>query len=191
MSIEVSCLLFERFCFFSFCKSMVQGPVDDTGETGYNDPHNLSYFSDSWVCMPLIIFRFTYNYIERSRTLRLFVTNTYWCTNTPSFTLSRSSGNWQTRFYYSLYYIGYVIIELLSYSLYYIGYVITELSKHVWKLKIGNRDHHIKWSIIKHVAAYNAGSKRCNLCLEKKLLLMKEKRFEQTIWIIFEVSTRN
>ena len=51
-------------------------------------------------------------------------------------------------------------------------------------LKIGNRDHHIKWSIIKHVAAYKAGSKRCNLCLEEKLLLMKakkEKLFEQTI----------
>ena len=46
-------------------------------------------------------------------------------------------------------------------------------------LKIGNRDHHIKWSIIKHVAAYKAGSKRCNLCLEEKLLLMiaKKKNF--------------
>ena len=50
------------------------------------------------------------------------------------------------------------------------------LSKHIWKLKIGNLDHHIKSSIIKHVAAYKAGSKRCNLCLEEKLLLMKAKK---------------
>ena len=45
--------LFQGFYFFYFCKSIVQGPVHDTGETSYNEPHNLSYFSDSWdiVCV--------------------------------------------------------------------------------------------------------------------------------------------
>ena len=52
----------------------------------------------------------------------------------------------------------------------------TELSKHIWKLKMGKRDYHIKWSIVKHVAAYKPGQKRCNLCLEEKLLLMKAKK---------------
>ena len=52
----------------------------------------------------------------------------------------------------------------------------TELSKHVWNLKKENKDFSIKWSIIKRVAAYKPGSKRCNLCLEEKLLLMKAKK---------------
>ena len=52
----------------------------------------------------------------------------------------------------------------------------TELSKYIWKLKTGNRDYNIKWSIIKHVAAYKVEQKRCNLCLEEKLLLMKAKK---------------
>ena len=52
----------------------------------------------------------------------------------------------------------------------------TELSKHVWNLKKENKDFSIKWSIIKRVAAYKPGSKRCNLCLEEKLLLMKARK---------------
>ena len=51
----------------------------------------------------------------------------------------------------------------------------TELSKHVWNLKEANRSHFIKWSIVKKVPAYKGGSKRCNLCLEEKLLIMKDK----------------
>ena len=53
---------------------------------------------------------------------------------------------------------------------------MTPSCRNIWKLKIGTGDHHIKWSIIKHVAAYKAGSKRCNLCLEEKLFLMKAKK---------------
>ena len=49
----------------------------------------------------------------------------------------------------------------------------TELSKHVWNLKKENKDFSIKWSIIKRDAAYKPGSKRFNLCLEDKLLLVK------------------
>ena len=68
------------------------------------------------------------------------------------------------------------LIILVLYIYIYIDTDDTELSKHIWKLKIGNRDHHIKWSIIKHVSAYKAGSKRCNLCLEEKPLFMKAKK---------------
>ena len=52
----------------------------------------------------------------------------------------------------------------------------TELSKHVWNLKKENKDFIIKWSIIKRVAVYKPGSKRCYLYLEEKLLLMKAKK---------------
>ena len=40
-------------------------------------------------------------------------------------------------------------------------------------LKKENKDFSIKWSIIKRDAAYKPGSKRFNLCLEDKLLLVK------------------
>ena len=50
----------------------------------------------------------------------------------------------------------------------------TELSKHVWNLKIKKkRDFSIKWSIVRRRAAYRNRSRRCNLCLEEKLMIMK------------------
>ena len=51
----------------------------------------------------------------------------------------------------------------------------TELSKHIWKLKENNQDYTIKWSIIKHAISYTGGSKRCNLCLEEKFCILKDK----------------
>ena len=51
----------------------------------------------------------------------------------------------------------------------------TELSKYVWHLKENNTDYTIKWSIIKNSISYTGGSKRCNLCLEEKLSILKEK----------------
>ena len=47
-----------------------------------------------------------------------------------------------------------------------------------WKLKSENSQYTIKWSIMKKVKAYKPGSKRCNLCLEEKLLIMKAKKTE-------------
>ena len=41
----------------------------------------------------------------------------------------------------------------------------TELSKYVWHLKENNKDY----------ISYTGGSKRCNLCLEEKLSILKEK----------------
>ena len=54
----------------------------------------------------------------------------------------------------------------------------TELSKYVWKLKSENNQYTIKRSIMKKVKAYKPGSKRCNLGLEEKLLIMKAKKTE-------------
>ena len=49
------------------------------------------------------------------------------------------------------------------------------ISKYVWHLKENNTDYTIKWSIIKNSISYTGGSKRCNLCLEEKLCILKEK----------------
>ena len=51
----------------------------------------------------------------------------------------------------------------------------TELSKHIWHLKQNKTDFTIKWSIMKKSISYTGGSKRCNLCLEEKLNILKEK----------------
>ena len=53
----------------------------------------------------------------------------------------------------------------------------TELSKYVWHLKENNTDYTIKWSIIKNSISYTGGSKRCNLCLEEKLILKKKSKY--------------
>lgn len=52
----------------------------------------------------------------------------------------------------------------------------TELSKHIWKLKENQRIFNIKWSIIKQIPTYKTGPKKCRLCLEEKLLIMKGRR---------------
>ena len=49
----------------------------------------------------------------------------------------------------------------------------TELSKYIWKLKHAERSYDIKWSIVKRVPSCKAGSRKCNLCLEEKLSIMK------------------
>ena len=51
----------------------------------------------------------------------------------------------------------------------------TELSKYVWHLKQNKTDFTIKWSIVKKSISYMAESKRCNLCLDEKITILKEK----------------
>ena len=46
-----------------------------------------------------------------------------------------------------------------------------ELSKHVWSLKDNNIDYSISWRIILSSSSYNI-SKRCNLCLKEKFLII-------------------
>ena len=50
-----------------------------------------------------------------------------------------------------------------------------ELLKHVWLLKQNKTDFTIKWSIIKKSISYTRGSKRCNSCLDEKIIILKEK----------------
>ena len=49
----------------------------------------------------------------------------------------------------------------------------TELSKYIWQLKDDNIDFSTKWSIIARARPYNNSSKRCDLCLTEKLLIIK------------------
>jgi hypothetical protein len=49
----------------------------------------------------------------------------------------------------------------------------TELSKYVWNLKEKQQDFTINWSILKRAASYSSGGKRCNLCLQEKLCILK------------------
>ena len=49
----------------------------------------------------------------------------------------------------------------------------TELSNYIWDLKLKGREPVINWSILKRARAYESGGKRCNLCIEKKLCIMK------------------
>ena len=51
----------------------------------------------------------------------------------------------------------------------------TELSKYIRKLNEAKKRYTVKWSLIKKVPAYKVGSRRCNLCLEEKLFLLKNK----------------
>ncbi len=51
----------------------------------------------------------------------------------------------------------------------------TELSKYIWKLKDDKQDFDITWSALKQSISYTGGSKRCNLCLEEKLCILKDK----------------
>ena len=48
----------------------------------------------------------------------------------------------------------------------------TRLSKYIWELKEGNRPYNMKWSKIASAQPYQNGSKRCNLCLTEKLLII-------------------
>lgn len=48
----------------------------------------------------------------------------------------------------------------------------TELSKYIWHLNRHNTPYTIKWSIASHAQPYTNESKRCDLCLTEKLLIM-------------------
>ena len=48
----------------------------------------------------------------------------------------------------------------------------TELLKHVWKLKREGETFHISWRILRRASAYSSLSKRCNLCLTEKLMIL-------------------
>ena len=51
----------------------------------------------------------------------------------------------------------------------------TELSKHVWNLKKENRQFSIRWTIVKQIPAGRNEKRNCALCLEEKLMIMKDR----------------
>ena len=50
----------------------------------------------------------------------------------------------------------------------------TELSKHIWTLKESNIGHSNLWHILSPRSPYKNASKRCNLCLKEKLLIIHQ-----------------
>ena len=48
----------------------------------------------------------------------------------------------------------------------------TELSKKFWKIKDNERSTNITWEILGRHQAYNTSSKRCSLCLNRKLKIV-------------------
>ena len=51
----------------------------------------------------------------------------------------------------------------------------TELSKHIWTLKDNNKSFDLKWKIIKQCKPYNSITKKCNLCLFEKFIIIFKK----------------
>lgn len=49
----------------------------------------------------------------------------------------------------------------------------TELSKYIWQLRDKNEEFNIKWTIINRTRPYNNITKRCDLCLTEKLMIIK------------------
>jgi len=48
----------------------------------------------------------------------------------------------------------------------------TKLITQVWTLKDSNIDHSISWCVISSSSSYNSSSRRCNLCLKEKFLII-------------------
>ena len=48
----------------------------------------------------------------------------------------------------------------------------TELSKYLWTLKANGTDYHLKWSIKLYASRYKCGSRRCDLCLAEKIIIV-------------------
>ena len=50
-----------------------------------------------------------------------------------------------------------------------------ELSKHVWSLQDAKRPFQIKWKVLKKCTPYSNISKKCNLCLNEKFIIICKK----------------
>ena len=51
----------------------------------------------------------------------------------------------------------------------------TELSNHIWTLKDAKKSFQIRWKVLKKCQPYNNISKKCNLCLQEKLIIICKK----------------
>ena len=48
----------------------------------------------------------------------------------------------------------------------------TELSKYIWQLKQSSVEYSIRWKILRKCKAYSNKTKRCNLCLHEKYIII-------------------
>ena len=48
----------------------------------------------------------------------------------------------------------------------------TELSKYIWQLKQSTVEYSIRWKILRKCKAYSNKTKRCNLCLHEKYIII-------------------
>ena len=48
----------------------------------------------------------------------------------------------------------------------------TELSKYIWELKREDKTFRVNWDILRKAPAYSNLSKRCDLCLTEKLMII-------------------
>ena len=48
----------------------------------------------------------------------------------------------------------------------------TELSKYLWTLKANGTDNHLKWSVKSYASRYKCGTRRCDLCLTEKMIIL-------------------
>ena len=51
----------------------------------------------------------------------------------------------------------------------------TKLWKYIWTLKDSNKPFQIKWKVLKKCKAYSNISKKCNLCLYEKFIIICRK----------------
>ena len=49
----------------------------------------------------------------------------------------------------------------------------TELSKYIWSLKEKNKQYSVVWNIAANAKPYNCGTRKCDLCLTEKLLILE------------------
>ena len=50
----------------------------------------------------------------------------------------------------------------------------TELSKYIWSLKEAEVGYSIRWKILKRCRPYSSTTKRCNLCLHEKFVIISQ-----------------
>ena len=48
----------------------------------------------------------------------------------------------------------------------------TQLAKHIWELKEKGSDFQIKWEVQRQCSPYQCGSRRCDLCLSEKYVIL-------------------
>ena len=52
----------------------------------------------------------------------------------------------------------------------------TELSKYIWGLKRDGKTFRVRWDVLRRAPAYSCLSKRCDLCLTEKLMILSADR---------------